>query len=112
MYLLFFLFSFQKLKHRQSELKRSSIKQKEKWAKVLVMDMMSSDESDGEVIQIKELPWRSVKVTEFINTLERGMEGHLSEQAQRQTKERVLGGISSRPRPPASVAPSWAFQDV
>ena len=83
-------------------MKRSSFKQK-KWAKVLVMEMMSSDESDGEVIQVKDLPW------EFINTLERGMETHLSEQAQRQTKQRVLGGVSSRPRPPASVAPSWAF---
>ena len=78
-------------------MQRSSFKQKEKWAKVLVMEMTSSDESDGEVIQVKDLPWRSSKVTEFINNLERGMETHLSEQAQRQTKQRVLGGVSSRP---------------
>ena len=41
---------------------------KEKWRKVLVADMMSSEESDdaddGTII-VKPLPWRSEKVTDF-----------------------------------------------
>ncbi len=107
------IYYYQKLRSRQSELKRSSVKQKEKWAKMLVMEMMSSDESDGEIIKIKELPWRSGKANEFINALEEGIAGRQSGQALRQTKQRVVQGISSRPRPPATAAlPSWAFNTV
>jgi hypothetical protein len=67
------------------------------------MEMMSSDQSDGEVIQIKELPWLSSRVTDFINSLERGMETPL--RARSTTDEAEDPGGSDRP--PASVAPSW-----
>ena len=65
------VFSFniieQKLHQRQSLFARSSLdeKAKEKWGKVLVSDMMSSEESDGETIFVKELPWRSATVNRF-----------------------------------------------
>ena len=50
-------------------MKRSSLpeQQKEKWSKVMIADMMSSEESDegDETIVVKPLQWRSSRVTVF-----------------------------------------------
>ena len=44
-----------------------------KWKKVLVTEFMSSDESGDEdghpVFIVKKLPWRSERVSNFLNTL-------------------------------------------
>ena len=61
----------QKLQERQAIMKRSSLpeRQKEKWSKVMIADMMSSEESDegDETIVVKPLQWRSSRVTVFQN---------------------------------------------
>ena len=54
----------QKLQARQATLKGSTLpeRQKEKWSKAIIADMMSSEGSDGDdddSIIIKPLPWRS-----------------------------------------------------
>lgn len=74
------------------------------------MDMMSSDESEGEVIKVKELPWRSSKVEEIFNIFDEENERQKSSQAMRQTKKRVLRGISERSVP--TGVPSWALKKV
>lgn len=79
-----------------------------KWDKVLQIDLISSDESDGEVISVKDMQWRSGTVTSFFRMLDEGAENKKSEQAKRQTKERVLVGISSHPKPASGRLPSWA----
>ena len=71
--------------------------------------MISSDESDGEKIIVKHMPWRSTKVTEFFKQLDDEATTHKSDQAKRQTKQRVLGGQSTRPKPKCGTIPSWAI---
>ena len=75
-----------------------------KWKKVLVTEMISSDESgsdDGQpVFIVRELPWRSDKVTSFFQRLDKMREERKSEQASQQTKNRIRNGvISTRPQP-------------
>lgn len=68
--------------------------------------MISSDESDGEAIVMKDLPWRSSRVTDFFKSLDEEAARHKSMQAKRQTKQRILGGSSIRSKP--DKVPSWA----
>ena len=87
---------------------------REKWKKVLVTQLMSSDESGNEedqaVFIVKELPWRSDKVTAFFEKLDRVCQALKTEQASRQTKKRLRKGVmSSRPAP--SGLPTWAVQE-
>lgn len=102
----------QKLLTRKAILSKSSLreKEKEKWMKVCVPEMMSSEESEGEVIKVKMLDWRSSATNNFFSKLDKQGESSKSEQAKRQTKERVLGGSSSRPKPSTLVVPSWSLQ--
>lgn len=79
--------------------------------------MISSEErgldEDGKaVILVKDLPWRSDKVGRFLERLEAVQEGKKSEQALRQSKERVLIEAASERDPPHnnSSIPRWAFQ--
>ena len=64
---------------------------REKWRKVLVNQLMSSDESEYEddqaVFVVKELPWRSSKVTAFFEKLNGVCQSQKTEQASQQTKE-------------------------
>ena len=59
-----------------------------KWTKILVTDMMSSDESwteDGQsMFIVKELHWRSDKVTAFFQRLDKARDHRKTEQASRQ----------------------------
>ena len=87
---------------------------REKWKKVLVTQLMSSDESGNEedqaVFIVKELPWRSDKVTAFFEKIDRVRQARKTEQASRQTKKRLHKGVmSSRPAP--SGLPTWAVQE-
>ena len=49
-------------------------------------EMMSSEESENEAIVVKELPWRSKKVDDFLWALDGEATKRKSEQAKRQTK--------------------------
>ena len=85
--------------------------EKDKWAKVLVADVMSSEESDSEneeMLVVKPLPWRSDKVTQFFQQLDEKIERSKKAQARRQRKRRVISNaFSTRPRPIATL-PVWS----
>ena len=97
-------------------MKKSSVseKEKEKWGKVLVSDVMSSEESasdNEEVILVKPLAWRSERVSLFFHQLDEKMERSKKAQARRQRKQRVMSTeFSVRPRPIISL-PAWAIAD-
>ena len=61
-----------------------------KWRKVLVTEFMSSDESsyeDGQpAFVVKELPWRSEKVSKFLEKLDKARDIRKTEKANRQIK--------------------------
>jgi len=85
-----------------------------KWEKVLVTELISTDESeteDGEaVLVVKELTWRSDKVdSKFFAKLDSAHKSRMSEQASRQTKRRIEKGRTSI-RPAPSHVPSWAIR--
>lgn len=73
------------------------------------IELMSSEESEGETILVKDIPWRSPKATDFFKTLDEQSTKLKSSQAKRQTKQRILSGSSDRPRPGNSKFPSWAL---
>lgn len=106
---------FQKLQERTELFKRTpdiSSREREKLGKVLISEFMSSEEScdsDDVMISVKTLPWRSSKITKFFTVLNEKAQGMKSEQAKRQTKRRIVGGVSTRPRPQDASIPSWAF---
>ena len=88
---------------------------REKWAKVLQYDMMSSEESGDEsqgqkdCIVVKTLPWRSSRVNKFMESLDERMKDEKSNQSLRQMKKRIIAvEPSSRPKPGGHF-PSWAF---
>ena len=61
---------------------------------------MSSEESDdGEVIEVRPLPWRSDRVTTFLHSLDDKARDNKSPQARRQMKTRREGAASSRVQP-------------
>ena len=58
-------------------------KEKDKWMKVVVAEMMSSEESDTEcfdTIDVKPLPWRREKVASFFHSLDGKIETAKSSQ--------------------------------
>lgn len=92
---------------------------KDKWLKILVPDMMSSEEStedndqddedgnEGDVNYVKILPWRARVVQDFLYDLDGQYSSGKSAQAKRQTKARVSSTeLSTRPVPDGF--PSWA----
>ena len=82
-----------------------------KWEKALVTDMMSSGTEDGQcVFIVKELSWRSDKVTAFFQRLDTACDKHKIEQASCQTKSRIRKGVMST-RPAPSSFPTWAMHN-
>lgn len=85
-----------------------------KWEKVLTSQLISSDESeidnDKAVLVVKELVWRSDRVTNFFAKLDSAHEDRKSEQAKRQTKPRIRNGTTSTRVAPAHL-PSWALSN-
>ena len=76
--------------------------------------MISSDDSESDdgkgVFSVKNLQWRSDKVTRFFTKLDDAQKARKSEQAARQTKPRLnLGAVSTRPPPSSDQVPAWAF---
>ena len=81
-----------------SEFKKKSYsaEDRKKWGKILTPDFVSSDESgvdEGKgVIFVKDIPWRGQKITNFFQKLDDSHSANKSEQASRQTKERIKIG--------------------
>ena len=68
---------------------RLADKDGEKWEKVFIVDMMSSEESgseDDSDIVVKPLPWRSSRVSHFFGQMDEYTTAKKSSQAKRQTK--------------------------
>ena len=90
-------------------------KEKDKWTKVLVVGMMSSEESDPEneeIISVKLLPWRTEKISTFFHLLDSKVQTLKSVQAKRQRKDRVVSSIYSLRSKPAGIQyklPDWAI---
>ena len=114
-----FLLILQKLRQRHSTFQRQSFNEddRKKWEKFLIVDFMSSEESDVEdaepVLVVKALPWRSERVTRFLMKLDEKTQQ--SEQSQRQSKRRVRSRksmVSDRPAPLNGSMPSWTIIHV
>ena len=108
---------YQKFQERKSAFEKGVFKDeqdKEKWAKVLSMEYMSSDESgedEGkEVIIAHSLPWLSPNVQLFKKRLDEASFKEKSPQAKRMIKDRRVGNNSLRPKPGGTV-PSWVFTE-
>ena len=86
---------------------------RKKWGKVFTAEYMSSDESgieDGKgVIFVKDLTWRHKRVTNFFQKLDDEHNSKRSEQANRQTKERVKKEEKVSTRVAPADAPIWAL---
>lgn len=78
---------------------------------------MSSEESGGdseggmEYIVVKSLPWRSSRVTKFLETLDEKAKKDKSSQSLRQTKRRVIAATPSERIKPSVSFPKWSFSD-
>lgn len=84
---------------------------RKKWLKVIVPDMMSSEDSgdDGdEKNYVKPLDWRSPLIKDFFIDLDQEFSVNKSAQAKRQTKVREVSSVSSS-RPVPTNMPSWAI---
>ena len=88
-----------------------SAKDKEKWERVLISDIMSSEDScsDNDDVFIKEIPWRSQIVDTFRSKLDEKVWELKSPLAKRMRKERkVSKNVSERDIP--SGIPKWAIK--
>ena len=87
-------------------------KTKEKWSKVLLAEVMSSEESGQEEndMFVKPLAWRSDLVNKFFGELDERSTVQKTLQALRQRKKRVLSvNVSTRGAPPG--LPKWALKE-
>ena len=108
------ILSLQKLQERIAYLGKAKLpdKDKEKWSRVIVSEIMSSEESgdeDDSPIVVRPLPWRASRVDNFLSQLHKQNKKHKSPQARHQMKTRVIGCMSSRPPPVGTDIPEWAF---
>ena len=104
---------------RTSALKKMKFKKSsdcDLWMKVLIPEMMSSEESgndedDEEILKVLPLPWRARKVTKMFQQLDLESSKYKTPQSRRQRKRRVLGESSERARPDRDGnLPNWVFQ--
>ena len=83
------------------------------WEKVLVLEMMSSEDSEideeEEVLMVHPLPWRASKVDAMFKRLDDGIKENKSPQSRRQMKKRCVGQDSARCAPIADKFPKWAL---
>ena len=88
------------------------LKDKEKWKKILKIDVMSSEESDSDpsndAMIVKPLEWRSAIVDRFLKKLDDKALEVKSPRAKRQRKLRITSSASSQRNPPSGV-PNWAI---
>ncbi len=73
-------------------------------------EYMSSEESDvdreEDVLRVHDLLWRKQAVKKMFATLDSESVKRKTSQSKRQMKRRVIGGVSTRPKP-VSI-PKWA----
>ena len=106
----------QKLEERiatLSKVKFTVPKDREKWEKVLTLEVMSSEDSgmeeDEEILVVRPLPWRSTRVDEMFDELDKKILSGKSPRSRRQMKRRKVGNSSKRPRCTCDSIPKWAF---
>ena len=87
-----------------------SLQDKKQWNKVMVYEMMSSEEdaSEDDCIIVCPLPWRSQTTNEFFEALDDQAHDQKSGQALWQMKRHIVGPISERPCTGCSTIPKWA----
>lgn len=102
---------------RKASLKLKKFKKesdKALWEQLMIMDFMSSEESDmdgdEDVLIVHSLPWRKPSVKKMFSTLDADISRNRSSQSRRQMKRRVMGSASERARP--TTYPKWAVQTV
>lgn len=89
-------------------------KDRVKWQKMFIPELMSSEESGGEqakYIVIRPLTWRASRVDKFFKSLDDAAQGKMSAQSQHQKKEKRIGEPSAHPKPTGEL-PAWACTDV
>lgn len=81
-----------------------------KWAEIMDITFMSSEESGREdnAITIHPLPWVTDEVNAFKEALDNGRYSALTAQAKRQMKTRKIGEKATREKPNGS---GWIFTD-
>ena len=79
-----------------------------KWLKVMNIDFMLSEESEGESLVVHPIPWRSQYVGRMFNKIDQYSKSRKSSQSQRQTKTRMNGSKTTRPFPSGTI-PEWAI---
>ena len=95
--------------------------QKDGLKKVMLATFMSSEESgeesiDGEtekrsVLLVKPLPWRSPRLARIFKQLDRKASRKKSKQSLQQTRPRVVGPESTRPKPLGFTDDFFGFSD-
>ena len=68
------------------------------WEKVMVLDLMSSEESgfdEEDILSVHPLPWRAARVDTMFKKLDDYSKESKSPQALRQTKRRCIGTTST-----------------
>lgn len=85
-------------------------KTKEKLSKVLLAEVMSSEESGPEEdMFVKPLPWRSDLVNKFLAKLDERSTERKTAQALRQRKKKIISvHVSSHSAPPG--LPTWVLK--
>ena len=80
---------------------------RKKWLKVMVNEMMSSEESrDEDKVEVHRLPWRTDYVNKMFHKIDSYPIARKSPQARRQMKETANGLLSTRVTPLGM--PSWS----
>lgn len=96
-------------------MKFADAKDREKWEKVMMLDVISSEDSGSdngeEVLIVRPLPWHSDRVDHMISDLDKQSLSDKSPLAKRQMKRRVPGQHSQRPKSTSSLdgVLQWAF---
>ena len=105
----------QKLNARKATLQKTSSipdKEKPKWMKYLVPELMSSEdnEDDGSFV-LHQIPWRSQKANDFITSIDTKYDTKRSKKSKVMTAERIPGTYSDRPKPAEGTLPLWTIKD-
>ncbi len=111
-YVIFFL--FQKLLNRKKALKEKNLEQKEekKYMSALLIDYMSSEDSDSEdesIFITRPLTWLSDEYREIMQRLDRKYTRSLNAQGKRLKSKRKEGAASQRPCPKKPKGHEWVF---
>ena len=114
----------QKLNRRKTALQKTkalSDEVKAKWKPCMVLELISSEESEWEedsdgntykVFYTHPLPWRGKKVNDVFNALDRKARKDASQKSHMMTFSRLEGLPSDRAKPEGLGFPNWVFKQV